>query len=150
MIKINKLKKSLKKKSLFFLINLIIFLSLVNLKISNANEVTLPNFGFICEDKNKTKKKFEFIFMRNDNDTEDIVFRRIEGKFKYIGEVLSKKSGSYVIWEDKVFFRTSDFAWMMDKVTSKITPLILSVGNKLESFDKIPNTMTCNSRSIYY
>ena len=150
MIKINKLKKSWKKKSLFFLFNLIIILPLVNLKISNANEVTLPNFGFICEDKNKTKKKFEFIFMRNDNDTEDIVFRRINGKFEFIGNVLAKKQGSYVLWEDRIFYRTTDFGWLMDKVTSILQPIILSVGNKLEGFDKIPDKMTCNSRSIYY
>ena len=130
----------------------IIFLFFVYFNIYNSYgyEIKLPNFGFICEDTKKTNSKFEFIFSRNDNDTEDIVFRRIEGKFQYMGEVLAKKSGSYVIWEDKVFFRTSDFAWMMDKVTSKVTPLILSIGNKLESFDKIPNKMTCNSRSIYY
>ena len=115
-----------------------------------AHEVKLPNFGFICKDLKKTNSKFEFIFSRNTNDTEDIVFRRINGNFQYIGRVLAKKSGSYVLWEDNVFFRTTDFAWMLDKVTSILTPLILSVGNKLESFDKIPDKMTCNSRSIYY
>ena len=141
-IKINNLFKL--KIILYFLIFL--FFNIFN---SYGYEVNLPNFGFICKDS-KTNSKFEFIFSRNDNDTEDIVFRRIEGKFQYVGEVLAKKSGSYVLWEDKVFFRTTDFAWMMDKVTSILTPLILSVGNKLENFDKIPNKMTCNSRSIYY
>ena len=129
---------------------LLFFNVIIYLKDAAANEVKLPNFGFICEDIKKTKAKFEFIFSRNANDTEDIVFRRIDGKFQYIGKILAKKSGSYVLWEDKVFFRTTDFAWMLDKVTSILTPLILSVGNKLESFDKIPDKMTCNSRSIYY
>ena len=130
---------------------LLIFLNLINSsKNVYANEVKLPNFGFICEDLKKTKSKFEFIFSRNANDTEDIVFRRIDGEFEYIGNVLAKKSGSYVLWEDKIFFRTTDFAWILDKVTSILSPLILSVGNKLESFDKIPEKMTCNSRSIYY
>ena len=124
--------------------------TLVNIKKTYSYEIKLPNFGFICEDNLKTNNKFEFIFSRNDNDTEDIVFRRIQGKFEYIGKVLTKKEGAYVLWEDKVFYRTSDFAWLMDKVTSKLTPLILSVGNKLESFNKIPEIMTCNSRSIYY
>ena len=142
-----------KNKLKFFKKNVFIFLFILfttfNFKVL-ANEVSLPNFGFICEDLKKTNLKFEFIFSRNANDTEDIVFRRIDGKFKYIGNVLAKKSGSYVLWEDKIFFRTSDFAWMLDKVTSIVTPLILSVGNKLESFNKIPSKMTCNSRSIYY
>ena len=130
---------------------LLIFLNFINSsKNVYANEVKLPNFGFICEDLKKTKSKFEFIFSRNANDTEDIVFRRIDGKFEYIGNVLAKKSGSYVLWEDKIFFRTTDFAWILDKVTSILSPIILSVGNKLESFEKIPEKMTCNSRSIYY
>ena len=130
---------------------LLIFLNLINSsKNVYANEVKLPNFGFICEDLKKTKSKFEFIISRNANDTEDIVFRRIDGKFEYIGNVLAKKSGSYVLWEDKIFFRTTDFAWILDKVTSILSPIILSVGNKLESFEKIPEKMTCNSRSIYY
>ena len=143
-IKNNKLYITI-KINLFFLI--FIFFSSFN---SFSYEVKLPNFGFICEDKNKTKAKFEFIFSRNQNDTEDIVFRRIDDKFQFIGKVLAKKDGAYVLWEDKIFYRTSDFAWMMDKVTSTLKPLILSVGNKLESFDKIPEKMTCNSRSIYY
>jgi len=148
-IKKNK-KKTDKIYSMFFLFNLTCILIFSNIKTSTGNEVTLPNFGFICEDKNKTNKKFEFIFSRNENDTEDIVFRRIDGKFEFIGNVLAKKQGAYVLWEDRIFYRTTDFAWLMDKVTSILTPLILSVGNKLESFEKIPDKMTCNSRSIYY
>ena len=144
----------MKKNNSKFLYNtiliLFIFFNIINYKIVLANEVKLPNFGFICEDLKKTKSKFEFIFSRNTNDTEDIVFRRIDGKFEYIGNVLAKKSGSYVLWEDKIFFRTTDFAWILDKVTSILSPIILSVGNKLESFEKIPEKMTCNSRSIYY
>ena len=112
-------------------------------------EVTLPNFGFICVNK-KNNEKFEFIFSRNYNDSSDIVFRRINGKFRFIGNVLAQKSGSYVLWEDKSFYKTTDFAWNLDKVTSILTPIILSVGLDLEDKSKIPTKMTCNSRSIYY
>ncbi len=136
-------------KSALFL-KLIFFFVLYSYQPSKGNQVTLPNFGFICIDKNKTNQKFEFIFSRNENDTEDIVFRRIDGKFQYIGIVLAKKQGAYVLWEDKIFFRTTDFGWLMDKVTSTLKPIILSVGNKLESFEKLPEKMTCNSRSIYF
>ena len=114
----------------------IFFIFIVYANLSYSNEISLPNFGFICNNE-KNSDKFEFIFSRNYNDTKDIVFRRIDGKFKYIGEVLAQKKGSYVLWEDKIFFRTSDFAWNLDKVTSTLYPIILSVGNKLESFSKI-------------
>ena len=129
------------------IIALILILFLVN--IAKSHEVSLPNFGFICSNK-KNNEKFEFIFSRNDNDTKDIVFRRINGKFKYIGNVLAQKSGSYVLWEDKSFFKTTDFAWNLDKVTSILTPTVLSIGLNIEDKSKIPSRMTCNSRSIYY
>ena len=124
-----------------------LFIFLVN--SAKSYEVILPNFGFICIDK-INNEKFEFIFSRNDNDTSDIVFRRINGKFKYIGNVLAQKSGSYVLWEDKSYYKTIDFAWNLDKVTSILTPIILSVGLDIEDKNNIPSKMTCNSRSIYY
>ena len=129
----------------------IVALTLILFLVHSAKsyEVSLPNFGFICTNK-KNNGKFEFIFSRNDNDTRDIVFRRINGKFKYIGNVLTQKSGSYVLWEDKSFYKTTDFAWNLDKVTSILTPIILSIGLDIEDKSKIPSKMTCNSRSIYY
>ena len=137
----------MKIKNKIIIIITTLFLFLTN--SVKSYEVTLPNFGFICVNK-KNNEKFEFIFSRNDNDTSDIVFRRINGKFKFIGNVLAQKSGSYVLWEDKSFYKTTDFAWNLDKVTSILTPIILSVGLDLEDKSKIPTKMTCNSRSIYY
>ena len=137
----------MKKKNKIIILITTLFLFLNN--SVKSYEVTLPNFGFICVNK-KNNEKFEFIFSRNDNDTSDIVFRRINGRFKFIGNVLAQKSGSYVLWEDKSFYKTTDFAWNLDKVTSILTPLILSVGLDIEDKSKIPTKMTCNSRSIYY
>ena len=131
------------------IIIIITTLFLFSVNSAKSYEVTLPNFGFICINK-VNNEKFEFIFSRNDNDTADIVFRRINGKFKFIGNVLAQKSGSYVLWEDKFFYKTTDFAWNLDKVTSILTPLILSVGLDIEDKSKIPTKMTCNSRNIYY
>ena len=131
------------------IIIIITTLFLFSVNSAKSYEVTLPNFGFICINK-VNNEKFEFIFSRNDNDTADIVFRRINGKFKFIGNVLAQKSGSYVLWEDKSYYKTTDFAWNLDKVTSILTPIILSVGLDIENKYKMPNKMTCNSRSIYY
>ena len=137
----------MKKKNKIIIITTTLFLFLTN--SVKSYEVKLPNFGFICVNK-KNNEKFEFIFSRNDNDTSDIVFRRINGKFKFIGNVLAQKSGSYVLWEDKSFYKTTDFAWNLDKVTSILTPIILSVGLDIEDKSRMPIKMTCNSRSIYY
>ena len=137
----------MKKKNKIIIIITTLFLFLTN--SVKSYEVTLPNFGFICVNK-KNNEKFEFIFSRNDNDTSDIVFRRINGKFKFIGNVLAQKSGSYVLWEDKSFYKSTDFAWNLDKVTSILTPIILSVGLDIEDKSRMPVKMTCKSRSIYY
>ena len=137
----------MKKKNKIIIIITTLFLFLTN--SVKSYEVTLPNFGFICVNK-KNNEKFEFIFKKNDDDKSDIVFRRINDKFQFIGYVLAQKSGSYVLWEDKIFFKTIDFAWNLDKVTSILTPVILSVGLDIEDKSKIPSKMTCNSRSIYY
>ena len=135
----------IKNKIIIIITTLFLFLT----SSVKSYEVTLPNFGFICVNK-RNNEKFEFIFSRNENDTSDIVFRRINGKFKFIGNVLAQKSGSYVLWEDKSYYKTTDFAWNLDKVTSTLTPIILSVGLDIEDKNKIPSKMTCNSRSIYY
>ena len=135
----------IKNKIIIIITTLFIF----SVNSAKSYEVTLPNFGFICINK-VNNEKYEFIFSRNDNDTADIVFRRINGKFKFIGNVLAQKSGSYVLWEDKSYYKTTDFAWNLDKVTSILTPIILSVGLDIEDRNKMPNKMTCNSRSIYY
>ena len=131
----------------FTIIITTLFLFTVN--STKSYEIKLPNFGFICINE-VNNEKFEFIFSRNDNDTSDIVFRRINGKFKFVGNVLAQKSGSYVLWEDKSYYKTTEFAWNLDKVTSTLTPIILSVGLDIEDKNKIPSQMTCNSRSIYY
>ena len=119
----------------FTIIITTLFLFTVN--STKSYEIKLPNFGFICINE-VNNEKFEFIFSRNDNDTSDIVFRRINGKFKFVGNVLAQKSGSYVLWEDKSYYKTTDFAWNLDKVTSILTPIILSAGLDIE--DKKKNT----------
>ena len=80
-----------------------------------------------------------------DNPT---VFRRIKGKFINVGNLLAEKQGAYVIWEDKEFFKTTDFAWTFDKVTSKLSSVVLSVGLGTESLDKIPEPMTCMQKNL--
>ena len=112
-----------------------------------ANEIILPSAGFDCSDY---KSKFEFVFDRSKDMDNPTVFRRIKGKFINVGNLLAEKQGAYVIWEDKEFFKTTDFAWTFDKVTSKLSSVVLSVGLGTESLDKIPEPMTCMQKIFYY
>ena len=72
------------------------------------------------------------------------------GKFVMIGNLLAEKQGAYVIWEDKYFFTTTDFAWIFDKVTSRLSSAVLSVGLGTEDLSKIPKPMTCMQKIFYY
>ena len=114
---------------------------------SIAADVHLPSAGFNCSD---TNNKFEFLFDRSKDMDNPKVYRRINGKFIMIGNLLAEKQGAYVIWEDKYFFTTTDFAWTFDKVTSKLSSVVLSVGLGTEDLRKIPKPMTCMQKIFYY
>ena len=128
----------------FFLIILITLLYPFKLM---ANDIYLPSAGFDCSDDNS---KFEFLFDRSKDMDNPKVYRRINGKFTEIGNLLAEKQGAYVIWEDKDFFKTTDFAWTFDKVTSKLSSVVLSVGLGIEKLNKIPKPMTCMQKIFYY
>ena len=114
---------------------------------STVADVHLPSAGFDCSD---TNNKFEFLFDRSKDMDNPKVYRRIKGKFVLIGNLLAEKQGAYVIWEDKYFFTTTDFAWTFDKVTSKLSSIVLSVGLGTEDLSKIPKPMTCMQKIFYY
>ena len=114
---------------------------------SIASDAHLPSAGFDCSDINN---KFEFLFDRSKDMDNPKVYRRINGKFLFIGNLLAEKQGAYVIWEDKYFFTTTDFAWTFDKVTSKLSSIVLSVGLGTEDLSKIPKPMTCMQKIFYY
>ena len=131
------------KINLIYVIFLIFLLPFKSIAI----DVHLPSAGFDCSD---TNNKFEFLFDRSKDMDNPKVYRRIKGKFVLIGNLLAEKQGAYVIWEDKYFFTTTDFAWTFDKVTSKLSSIVLSVGLGTEDLDKIPKPMTCMQKIFYY
>ncbi|MDG1467367.1 MAG: hypothetical protein P8R05_09145 [Alphaproteobacteria bacterium] len=112
-----------------------------------ANDIYLPSAGFDCRDDNI---KLEFLFDRSKDMDNPRVYRRVDGKFIFIGNLLAEKQGAYVLWEDKDYFKTTDFAWTMDKVTSKLSSIVLSVGLGIDNLKKIPKPMTCMQKIFYY
>ena len=131
-------------KTKFILIIFIIFFYPSKLM---ASDIYLPSAGFDCSDDNY---KFEFLFDRSKDMDNPKVYKRVNGKFIGIGNLLAEKQGAYVIWEDKDYFKTTDFAWTFDKVTSKLSSIVLSVGLGIEKLDKIPKPMTCMQKIFYY
>ena len=112
-----------------------------------ANEIYLPSAGFDCSDD---QYKFEFLFDRSKDMDNPKVYRRVNGKFISIGNLIAEKQGAYVVWEDKEFLKTTDFAWSFDKVTSKLSSIVLSVGLGIDNLNIIPKPMTCMQKIFYY
>ena len=134
---------NLYKKNIFLIFLFFIFFPLHLF----ANDSHFPSSGFDCKDE---QYQFEFIFDRSKDMDNPTVYKRINGNFREIGNVIAEKQGSYVLWEDKDFFKTTDFAWSFDKVTSKLSSIVLSVGMGIEALSLIPKPMTCIQKIYYY
>ena len=131
-------------RKIIFYFGFIWFLYPINLM---ANDYSIPSAGFDCKDDTI---QLEFLFDRSKDMDNPVVYRRVNGSFREIGNVLAEKQGAYVVWEDKDFFMTTDFAWTFDKVTSKLSSIVLSVGLGTENLNKIPKPMTCMQKIFYY
>jgi len=131
------------KKNIFFILLLLLFYPL-SLFASNP---FIPSAGFDCSDDNN---QFEFLFDRSIDMDNPTVYKKVNGSFREIGNVIAEKQGAYVIWEDKDFFKSTDFVWTFDKVTSKLSSSVLSVGLGIENLAKIPKPMSCMQKIFYY
>ena len=131
------------KKNIFFILLLLLFYPLSLF----ANNPFIPSAGFDCSDDNN---QFEFLFDRSIDMDNPTVYKKVNGSFREIGNVIAEKQGAYVIWEDKDFFKSTDFVWTFDKVTSKLSSSVLSVGLGIENLAKIPKPMTCMQKIFYY
>ena len=105
-----------------------------------------PYTGIVCTNKSKTTK-LEFLFKQKDDDLTK-VYKRVEGQFLEIGEVVGHKSGSFTLWEDKNAYKGIDFAWHLDKVTGVMRPFILSESTRQIKIN--PEHMSCRAESFWY
>ncbi len=103
-----------------------------------------PYSGIKCQNE-KQKIIYEFFFKKNNNEYK--VFKRIDGKFSLVGNVVGKKISSFILFEDKTMYPNFDFAWHLDEVTKNLTPMILSNVKKI----KIKTTLlSCISKNFWY
>lgn len=123
-----------------------ILLTLLLLSFTSLSFAKPPYTGLICVDEMKTKK-LEFFFMEKEIDYIR-VFKRVNGQFMDVGQVVGQKPGSFSLWEDKNTLKGLDFAWHLDKITGILSPFILSESQK--KVEKLPTILSCRSESFWY
>ena len=123
-----------------------IFLLIFFLLSSNLNAIE-PSSGIQCRNLN-TDNYVEFLFKKNTKKIFAKAYKRIDGEFKVVGNVVGKKLSSFILFEDKSILPNLDFAWHLDEVTKNLKPFLLSETDK--SNIKLPNDLSCISKNFWY
>lgn len=126
------------------MLKLVIILFLLNPFTVFALE---PTAGIVCHELNK-KQKTEFLFKNDDEKIFSKVFKRINGEFKEVGNVVGRKMSSFILFEDNTIAKNIDFSWHLDEVTKNLRPFILSKKNKKNI--KLPAKQSCISKNFWY
>ena len=106
-----------------------------------------PTSGIVCHELNKNQKT-EFLFKRNNDKIFAKVFKRINGNFLEVGNVVGRKISSFILFEDNSINKNLDFAWHLDEVTKNLKPYLLSKSN-FELTD-LPDEQSCISKNFWY
>ena len=115
---------------------LLLFIFVLTSKLYAEEDLT----NLICNNKTNSKL-IEFQFEKKNKDLFSKVYKKIKGNFIIIGEVVGKKSLSFILFEDKYLFLGVDFAWHLDRNTKILKPVLLSEGTiKLK---KMPEEFYC-------
>ena len=129
-----------------FKITKIVLISLLGFFPFKVNSFE-PLSGIVC--KNLTSNyQLEFLFKKSENNQFAKAFKRIEGKFKEVGNVVGKKLSSFILFEDKTIYPNLDFAWHLDEVTKNIKPFILSDIPTI--LPELPKELSCISKNFWY
>ncbi|MDC1357129.1 hypothetical protein N8310_06045 [Pseudomonadota bacterium] len=122
---------------------LIIYFSLIAFNC-NAFE---PYSGISCHNST-INGNIEFFFKHDENFIYAKAYKRVEGKFRQIGNVVGQKISSFILFEDKTVDKDLNFAWHLDMVTKNLKPFILSETRNRKFV--IPNTFDCISKNFWF
>ena len=106
-----------------------------------------PTSGIVCYAL-KNKQKTEFLFKRNNDNIFAKAFKRINGNFVEVGNVVGRKTSSFILFEDNSINKNLDFAWHLDEVTKNLKPYILSKKN--DALINLPDELSCISKNFWY
>ena len=106
-----------------------------------------PYSGISCRNSN-VKGKVEFFFKHDENFIYATAYKRVNGEFIRIGNVVGQKVSSFILFEDNTIDKNLNFAWHIDMVTKNLKPFILTVTDKNKF--KIPDKLECISKNFWF
>ena len=106
-----------------------------------------PYSGISCHNAN-VGGKVEFFFKHDENFIYATAYKRVNGEFIRIGNVVGQKVSSFILFEDNTIDKNLNFAWHIDMVTKNLKPFILTVTDKNKF--KIPDELECISKNFWF
>ena len=106
-----------------------------------------PYSGIYCHNSNVIGK-VEFFFKHDENFIYATAYKRVNGEFIRIGNVVGQKVSSFILFEDNTIDKNLNFAWHIDMVTKNLKPFILTVTDKNKF--KIPDKLECISKNFWF
>ena len=106
-----------------------------------------PYSGISCQNFN-TQKKDEFFFKQDQNYIYATAYKRVNGEFIKVGNVLGQKVSSFILFEDNTVDKNLNFAWHLDMVTKILKPFKLTTLRELDL--KLPQSLDCISKNFWF
>ena len=144
----NKISKRIGK--IYFQIKIMfrILLLIILFCIFNFQTIAFEPYSGISCHSEKLKGKEEFFFKHDENHIYATAYKRINGEFTKVGDVVGQKVSSFILFEDMTIDKNLNFAWHLDMVTKNLKPFILTV-HKKNKF-KIPSKYDCISKNFWF
>ena len=106
-----------------------------------------PYSGISCQNFN-TQKKVDFFFKQDQNYIYATAYKRVNGEFIKVGNVLGQKVSSFILFEDNTVDENLNFAWHLDMVTKILKPFKLTTLRELDF--KLPQSLDCISKNFWF
>ncbi len=90
-----------------------------------------PYSGISCHSDGVNGKE-EYLFKHDENHIYATAYKRLNGEFIKIGDVVGQKVSSFLLFEDMTVDKNFNFAWHLDMVTKNLKPFILTVDKKIK------------------
>jgi len=75
-------------------------------------------------------------------------YKRVDGEFIKVGNVLGQKVSSFILFEDNTVDENLNFAWHLDMVTKILKPFKLTTLRELDL--KLPQSLDCISKNFWF
>jgi hypothetical protein len=125
----------------------IFLLTILSVFISFRVFSFVPYSGISCQNFN-TQKKDEFFFKQDQDYIYATAYKRVDGEFIKVGNVLGQKVSSFILFEDNTVDANLNFAWHLDMVTKILKPFKLTTVRELDL--KLPQSLDCISKNFWF